>query len=295
MKKFFGVFIFILLIAGVFFMMRPQAAQPHSGKLRVVASGYVPYTLAKQLVGDAAEVSMLLPANAEPHSFEPTPGALVSVKRADVFVYISNRLEPWAKDIAQGAGENTLVLEAAAQVPVSGDPHIWMSFENTQKIAAALASALAQQDPAHQERYAENLQKLEQELSALDQEFGQGLANCHSREVVHVGHLAFKHLTSKYNLSLSALAGSSHDGEHSVHKLAELVKFIKNKNIAAIFTEETLSFRLSATVSGETGARILPLYTVEHVSKQDFDNGVTYADLMRRTLKSLQEGLGCQA
>lgn len=299
MKRYLPAVVFLLLAALVW-RLWPAPRRHHmpveqGAKPRVVVSGYVPYTLVKQLAADRADVSMLLPANAEPHSFEPTPGALIKVREADLFVYVSDRIEPWAKDIASGAGENTQVLQAAQYAAASDDPHVWMDFNNVKQIAKAVSAALAEKDPAHKDAYAAHLKAFDEEMTALDEAYKKGLADCQSREVVHVGHLAFKNLTKNYDLSLSALAGSSHDGEHSVRKLAELVKFIKNNHVRVIFTEETLSPRLSAAVAGETGAQVLPLYTVEHVSKRDFDQGVTYGELMRRNLESLQRGLGCQA
>ena len=299
MKKHLPAVLFFIIAALLWWLSlaprRHLAPVAEGQKPQVVTSGYVPYTLAKQLAGEYADVSMLLPANAEPHSFEPTPGVLVNVKNADIFIYVSDRIEPWAKDVLSAAGPQTQVVQAAQYADASDDPHIWMDFKNTRKIARAIASALVQKDPSHREIYGTNLQAFEQELQALDEAYQQGLASCQSREVVHIGHLAFGNLTGNYNLSLSALAGSSHDGENSVRQLAELVKFIRQNNIRTIFTEETLSPRLSAAVAEETGAQVLPLYTVEHVSKQDFDNGVTYGELMRRNLDSLQRGLGCQA
>lgn len=298
MKKHFPAVLFLLVAALLWWLSlaprRHQMPVPEGQKPRVVTSGYVPYTLAKQLAGGQAEVSMLLPANAEPHSFEPTPGALVTVKNADIFVYVSDRIEPWAKDILASAGEHTAVVQAAQYADESDDPHIWMDFKNVRQIARAVAYALIQKDPDHRAVYQENLKAFETEITELDEAYQTGLASCQSRQVVHVGHLAFGNLTKNYDLSLSALAGSSHDGENSVRRVTELIQFIKENQIPAIFTEETLSPRLSAVVSEETGVPVLPLYTVEHVSKADFDRGVTYGELMRRNLESLQRGLGCQ-
>lgn len=294
MKKIFFAFIVLLAFSLLYWgFFRPPLQK--DGKISVVVSGYVPYTLAKQIGGDKISLSMLLPANAEPHSFEPAPGDMVAVRRADVFVYVSPRIEPWAKDVLSAAGPETLAVESAAFAAPSDDPHVWMDFDNAGKIAAALAGALSEKDPQNKAFYQQNLDAFQTELAALDADYSRSLAECRTREVVHIGHLAFKNLARRYNLSLSALAGSSHDGEHSARKLAELVKFIRQKNVKTIFTEETLSPRLSGAVAEETGAQILPLYTVEHVGKEDFDRGVTYTELMRRNLESLKRGLECKA
>ena len=261
----------------------------------LVTSGYVPYTLAKELAGDYINVLMLLPPGAEPHAFEPTPGALITLKHANAFVYISDELEPWAADLTKVTAEKTPVIKLADRVSAGTDPHIWMNLQNIKLLAAQIAQVLTQIDPAHELAYEENLAKFDHEIDELAQEFQTALDNCKSREVVHVGHLAFKNLTDEYGLTLTALAGTSHDGEHSAKKLAELVNQIKAKGIFFIFTEETLSPRLAKAVAQETGAQILPLYPIEHISKKDFNENVTYATLMRRNLKSLKRGLLCQA
>ncbi len=294
MKKTFFILVVLAVVGGIFGVFSRPGVRKEN-KTSIVVSGYVPYTLAHQIGGDKIALSMLLPANAEPHSFEPAPGDMVAVRHADVFAYVSPLIEPWAKDVLSAAGPDTRVVEAAGFAASSDDPHVWMDFNNAGRIAAALADALAEKDPQNAAFYQERLAAFRAELAALDADYRRVLADCPSREVVHVGHLAFGLLTKKYNLSLSALAGSSHDGEHSARKLADLVKFIRQNNVKTIFTEETLSPRLSAAVAEETGARILPLYTVEHVSKDDFDQRVTYGDLMRRNLENLQRGLACKA
>ena len=293
MKKLGIIVLFVIVAAGLCFWLPKPAEQKTDGQLTVVTSGYVAYTLTRQLAGDFADIAMLLPPNAEPHSFEPTPGALVAVRQADLFVYISDDFEPWAKDIAAGAGEKTRVIKAAEAVPPGADPHIWMDFDNVRFMARTIEAALAAQLPEQAETLRKNLNALDEQLTALDKAYKTGLSSCQGREVVHIGHLAFERLAQKYGLTLTALAGTSHDGEHSVRRLAGVVDLIKQHHIKAIFTEETLSPRLAQTVAAETGAQILPLYTVEGVSKQDFENQITYVDFMKRNLENLQRGLKC--
>ena len=74
-----------------------------------------------------------------------------------------------------------------------------------------------------------------------------------------------------------------------------MVRFVRNHQLHAVFTEEMVSPELARTVAEETKVQILPLYTIEDVSKDDFAQGVTYETYMRRNLKNLQEGLQCQA
>ena len=238
---------------------------------------------------------MLLPPGAEPHSFEPTPGVLVALNQADAFIYVSDELEPWAADLAKTVGGKTRVLQLAEKIRPETDPHSWMDFDKTELMAYQIGALLAKIAPQNRPVTDKNREQLTTQLYELKEAFQAGLSHCKYNEAVHIGHLAFGPLLRPYGIELTALSGTSHEGEHSAKKLAQLVREIQTKKIPAIFTEEVISPRLAQTVSAETGAEILPLYSVEHIAKEDFENQVTYYDLMQRNLANLKRGLVCQA
>lgn len=270
----------------------PSLPPAPAEKLQVTASGYVAYTLVKQIGGERVQVRMLVPPGTEPHSFEPTPGTIIAVSASDLFVYVSPRVEPWVPDILRGISDVN-ALEAGPSHK-DQDPHIWMTPYGALEMAQRIEKALIKTDPAGKAYYKERYKQFEAEIKALHESFGRDLAECQSRAVVHVGHLAFGNLANAYGLEFRALSGTSHQGEHSVQKLAELVRFIRKNKVQAVFTEEMIASDLADTVARETNVRVLPLYTVEEVSKTDFDSGVSYGDYMRRNLHNLKEGLKCR-
>ena len=298
MKK--GIYAFLLIAGLVLFgvwWFGPQkentVVSAHGEKLKVVASGYVPYDLARSIGGGKIALSQLIPAGTEPHHFEPTPGDIIRVNHSDVFIYVSKQLEPWTQDILKGL-PNVFFVEAAPLLEEE-DPHVWMTPYGALSMAKTIAQALIEKDPQNKDYYRQNLKNFEKEIQALHSAFKQGLANCQSREMIHIGHLAFGALAQDYGLNLHALTGTSHQSEHSVRKLADLIKLIKKHQVRAVFTEEMLAPDLANTVSLETGVFVLPLYTVHGVSKEDFSHQRTYLDFMRQNLTNLQKGLQCQA
>lgn len=299
MKK--GIVAFLLLAGLAFFGVwwfgaedkKTSAPEEKPSRLKVVASGYVPYDLARNIGGEKIELSQLIPAGTEPHHFEPTPGDIIKVSQSDLFVYVSPELEPWTQDILKGLFNVTSV--ETGPLFEGEDPHVWMTPYGALAMAKILAQSLADKDPQNKAYYHQNLKNFEKEVSALHTAFKQGLANCKNREMIHIGHLAFGALAQDYGLNLHALTGTSHQSEHSVRKLAGLVKLIKKHQVGAVFTEEMLAPDLANTVSSETGVQILPLYTIHAVSKEDFAKSKTYLDFMRQNLANLQKGLQCQA
>lgn len=297
-KKAFFIKLLIIAavgVAGLIALLARRQAPAQDTRLKVVTSGYVAFAVAREIGGEKINLSMLLPANAEPHSFEPTPGTIIAVHSAGVFIYVSPQLEPWVKDILSSVRPGVAVVEAANGAAPSKDPHIWMDFDNMRPFARAVSAALSEQDPANRAFFEERLALFLKELDELDAEYSRVLSACQTREMVHIGHLAFGNLAARYRLHLTALAGTSHDGEHSVRKLAGVIKQVRQSGVKYVFTEEEIAQNLAATVARETGAQVLPLYTVEHVSRQDVAAHTTYAQFMHRNLTNLARGLQCKA
>ncbi len=270
-----------------------RAAVSADGKLHATVSSYIVYALAREIGGEQVVLSMLVPPGTEPHHFEPTPGSIIAVDETGLFLYVSPQAEPWVPSILHGLGQVRAV--AIAPVEPEDDPHIWTTPYGALSMAQEISRTFAKADPAHKKLYQARLKSFEREMQQLHEAFTQGLANCQHRDVIHIGHLAFEPLAHTYNLNLSLLSGTASQGEHSVQRLAQLVRQVRQKKATAIFSEEMLPPDLAATVARETRVHILPLYSIEEVSKQDFDRGVSYGEYMRRNLKNLQEGLQCQA
>ena len=298
MKKLGTILIVLLLIAGAVWYFKGNNSSAVSSvgsheKLQVLTSSYVVYALAREIGGEEIELSMLVPPGTEPHHFEPNPGTIIAANGADLFFYVSQEAEPWVKDILSGLPNLTGV--ETAPIEPGEDPHVWMTPYGALSMAKQIATSLSKADSSKKSFFQQNLKQFEKQIARLHAEFEKGLSNCKYKDIVHVGHLAFKALADTYGLSLQALTGTSEQGEHSVYKITGLVRFIRQKKLAAVFTEELVPPELARTIAQETGVRILPLYTIEEVSKADFDSNITYTEYMRRNLHNLQEGLQCQA
>ncbi len=104
-------------------------AENTSKKLSVVATLFPTYDFAKQVGKDKVNVTFLLPPGVEAHAFAPTPRDIVTIKKADVFIYTGEFMEPWASDILEGvSSDNLLVVDSSAGIELMdeaghGDHH----------------------------------------------------------------------------------------------------------------------------------------------------------------------------
>ena len=66
---------------------------------------------------------------------------------------------------------------------------------------------------------------------------------------------------------------------------------IREEHIPAVLHIELSNTLLSSLIAEETGAEVYEINSAQNISRRDFNNGVTYLDLMRKNLSVLKEVL----
>lgn len=100
--------LFVLLPGG--FLPGKFGASAGGPVLRVVTSTTVFADLAANVAGDRAEVVSLIPANSDPHTWEPSTAEIRALAGADVFLYNGLGLEPWADRLIANVGRRDLLV-----------------------------------------------------------------------------------------------------------------------------------------------------------------------------------------
>ena len=78
---------------------QPVPPSNNMNKLRVIASFFPLYDFARNVGGDRADVSVMVPAGIEPHDWEPTPRDILDAENADMIVYNGAGFESWVSGI----------------------------------------------------------------------------------------------------------------------------------------------------------------------------------------------------
>jgi len=311
----------VILVPAVFCACAPPGDQRQQGPtLQVVASLFPLYDFARAVGGQKARVSLLLPPGVEPHSFEPTPGDILKIDEADIFVYTGSFMEPWAAAIIKGADRERLdVVDSSEGIRMrqeqkgapsedeasSGqkagagrkepmDPHIWLDLGNAQRMVDNILAGFVRKDPANKGFYEHNAALYKARLRQLDEQFKEGLAQCETRLFVHGGHYAFNYLARRYGLTYVSAYGFSPDAEPSPRHLADMVQLIRRYKSTYVFYEELIQPKVAETIARETGAKLLALNGAHNVTADEMKRGVTFIGLMEEDLKNLRAGLQCR-
>ncbi len=88
-------------------IFKPDVILKDENKIQIVATLFPQYDFAKQIVGDKAEVMLLVGSGVETHNFEPTAQDMVAMlDNTDMFLYTGTFLEPWTEDIIETLEES---------------------------------------------------------------------------------------------------------------------------------------------------------------------------------------------
>ena len=177
-------------------------------------------------------------------------------------------------------------------VEIEYDEHIWTSPVNAKKLAGVLAEVLAQEDPAHAAYYAENCASYQDKLTELDAEFREVVSHAKRRLVVFGDKFPLRYFFDEYGLEYrAAFSGCSTDTEPSAKTIAYLIDKVKEEQIHGVYYLELSSHRTAEIISEETGAVPLLLHSCHNVTRKQFDEGVTYLQLMNQNVENLRKGL----
>lgn len=109
-KKVTAVISFLILIIIMIVIIacfKTESIVKDESKIQIVATLFPQYDFAKQIVGDKANVKLLLNSGVEAHNYEPTAKDMITITNiSDVFLYTGTDLEPWTESIVQTLEEN---------------------------------------------------------------------------------------------------------------------------------------------------------------------------------------------
>src|SRR6478736_3814518 len=131
-----------ILIIGLIFLVLgcDSARKENSGKLKIVATTGMIGDAVKNIVGDSAEVFVMMSPGVDPHLYKPTPRDVDRLAYADIIVCNGLHLEGKMADILKKVSAKKKVIMVASGIDstvlivthrdeknghIVYDPHIW--------------------------------------------------------------------------------------------------------------------------------------------------------------------------
>ena len=322
MRRVISLLMATLLLFSVFALASCGTGNPKKDNEKpvIVCSIFPQYDFVRQIVGDKAEVILLQKNGTDMHSFEPTPGNILDICRADIFVIVDRGAEGWVDGVLEAAGNDSLTLIEMSsfchlleeETPesirgdhdhshshdhdhgdgescaISFDEHMWMSIENVIHTVEGICDTLSANFSENADEFTKNTERYIEELEALDSEFAA--LNLEGKKFIVADRFPFLYLAREYGLDyLAAFPGCSDQTHSSFEVMTYLIGEVKEHNVGVIFKTEDENAHIATQLSDSTGAKIYTLYSCQSITKAELDRGESYISLMRKNLETMKE------
>tara|TARA_B100000809_G_scaffold61009_1_gene57616 strand:- start:8559 stop:9485 length:927 start_codon:yes stop_codon:yes gene_type:complete len=255
--------IIILSIITTLFSCESENTVISSEKLKIVATTGMIADAVNNIVGDSAEVLSLMGPGVDPHLYKVTQSDIKKLLNADVIVYNGLHLEGKMGEILEQMGEKKPViavsdgltkkqLRATSEFQGNYDPHIWFSVQLWSDVVRFIGKNLADIDKENALFYQENTTKHLEELKYLDS-WTQEQINIVSEKqrVLITAHDAFGYFGREYGMEVKGLQGLSTAAEYGLKDVTNMVDFISENKIKAVFVESSVSDKsIKAVIEG---------------------------------------------
>lgn len=243
--------------------------QDESAPLQITVSIEPQAYFVERIAGERADITVMIPPGANPHTYEPRPEQMRALARSHAYFLIGVGFEDvWIERI-RDANPDMLVVDTAAgieRLPMEAhghddeeqdegilDPHIWLSPRLVQIQAEHIYQALVELDPEHEAEYAANLQAFLADIEALDAEIRHTLENVSQRKFI-VFHPSWAYFATDYGLEQIPIeVGGT---EPSAADLAKVISLAQEEGIRVILAQPEFSTQAAETIAAEIGGRV---------------------------------------
>jgi zinc/manganese transport system substrate-binding protein len=309
--------VFLVVLSSVALAACGSDEQTDSGETKpiIVATHAVLGAIVGDVVGDAAEVSVLVPNGVDPHEWEPSAKDVEGINGATLVVANGLNLEESLTSVLENAdspvfyaADHITPMSAASEEhahgdehghedePKSdasdehdhahddGDPHFWTDPESVAEVVEHLSEELV----AIGLDVAANAEALIADLTALDAEVAELLSVVPAeRRVLVTGHVSMAYFAAHYGFELlgSVVPNLSTSAEASAANLAELNDVIAAEGVSVIFAELGAPDDVVRSLSEETGVRVVV------VSSHLVPDDNTYRSFLLRLASEVRDAL----
>ena len=225
----------------------------------------------KNLVGDSIEVHTLMGPGVDPHLYKASQGDIKELSAASVIVHNGLHLEGKLAELfskmgkrkpalAMADGLNTNQLLNSTDFVDAHDPHIWFDVALWNQSISYISSELQKLYP-----------NLADFIKSNEEAYKKELLNLHvycltqirlipdNQKIMITAHDAFKYFGRAYNIEVRGLQGISTTAEFGLRDISNLVQFVSEKKIKALFVESSVPQKsIEAVIEGckEKGHRV---------------------------------------
>lgn len=261
----------------------------------------------RNLVGNQADVVVLMESNADPHSFGISAQQAAQIENADLIISNGAGLEEGVLNhVEAAAAQGVPTVEAMDAIkPItfthdddggtSEDPHFWTDPGRMAEASEALADGIVEHvDGVDTDNVRAQTADYLAQLDELETSMGASFeAIPTNKRKLITNHHVFGYLAERFDFDVigAVIPSGTTLASPSSSDLDDLTGKIRAAGVVAIFADSSQSQRLAEVLAAEVGTdiEVVPLFT-ESLGAEG-SGAETYLDMMRANTERITEAL----
>ena len=267
---------------------------------------------------DGTDLSLIIGNGTDLHSFQPSAKDIISIKNADVLVYVGGESDGWIRDaLKETSNKNQQVVclmdilkdAIVEEEVVEGmqgeedgheehdheegpeyDEHVWMSLRLAGRACKAIEEALEKVSSKDAAKYRANLDAYLAKLTELDRQYEDMVKSARLDTMIVCDRYPFRYLAEDYKLKYSAaFVGCSAETEASFETVKFLADKVKSLDPKAVLIIDNSDGKLAKTVLETAGKSSVKVEVLD--SMQSCGPELDYIKTMTDNLEKLKTAL----
>lgn len=282
----------------------------------VLASTTFLADMVRNIAGDRLQVASLLPAGADPHTYQATPSDAALIAESKLLILNGIEYEHFMESLLENAAGDRHIITASdglephemegyareehgdeaeaaeGHAQEAGDPHMWLDPKNVITYVENIREGLTHFDPDGTAEFQTNAYAYAGKLNELDawivKEVDQIPAE---KRLLVTNHEALGYFAERYGFTVvgTVVESFSSDASPSAQQMADLIDQIKATGAPAIFLDASDNPTLAEQIAVETGVTVVTDLHLESLT--DGPPAATYLDMMKHNVTRIVNAL----
>ncbi|MFE6889109.1 zinc ABC transporter substrate-binding protein AztC [Streptomyces sp. NPDC057694] len=299
----------LLLTLVTFFVVAATATGCAGGdeRPRVVVTTNILGDITREIVGDEADVSVLMKPGADPHSFGLSAVQAAELENADLIVHNGLGLEEnvlrhvaaarasGVATFAAAEAADPLTFHAGADGAKEPDPHFWTDPDRVRTAAGLIADQVVEHvEGVREKAVRDNARRYDGQLADLTTWMEKTFAAIpEDRRALVTNHHVFGYLADRFGFRVigAVIPSGTTLASPSSSDLRSLTRAMERAGVRTVFADSSRPTRLAEVLRQEMGGDVdvVPLYTESLTGKGE--GAATYLDMMRANTTAMADGL----
>lgn len=293
-KKLFALFLFLLIFG----------CSPKEHTSEIVTTIYPFKAIIQELAGDRFSVKTILPAGADPHTYEMIPSDFQSIQNSLAFFYGAETLDGWAAKINVDNKIELLSLlpeEYLIDIKIPHyhhgeedhnhtehlgvDPHFWTDPLVVRAMIPGLLNELIKLDPQSESMFRSNAEKFASKLVKLNENIKSETDSLKFRNVF-TAHPFYSYFFERYGFNVAGSLEIAPGSQPTPKDIKKLLDLVKQENVKAIFTHKQHSDKPAKVLAQSSGINEYELDPIGGVNGR-----MSYEEIIIFNLQIIKEAL----